>query len=322
MSLSNLDVAIGLLFVFLVISLVCTALNEWFAQIMALRSGTLRNGITQLLEDDLARQFYNHPLISSLRHKGRADQVLNRPGDPSYIPSDLFSAALVDLAAGGGAVDISSVSDVRAAIEKLPEGRARSALTALLDQVADETTDARSVIERWFDDAMDRVSGQYKRRIQIVTIAIAALVTVLVNADAIAITNTLRGDPALRAAIVALAEQTVQQGSFFATPVAGDPPAGGEGTEGDDGTPAANAENGEGVDRERLGRLVDQTEELGLPLGWDDPPDSQPEWLGKVLGLLLTTAAVSLGAPFWFDLLSKVARIRTTGPRPESTVQG
>jgi hypothetical protein len=37
-----------------------------------------------------------------------------------------------------------------------------------------------------------------------------------------------------------------------------------------------------------------------------------------VAGWLITVAAVSLGAPFWFDLLSRLARLRGSGP-PETS---
>ena len=43
--------------------------------------------------------------------------------------------------------------------------------------------------------------------------------------------------------------------------------------------------------------------------------------LVKILGLLMTVAAVSLGAPFWFDLLGKVAQLRSTGKREEPAPQ-
>lgn len=80
---------------------------------------------------------------------------------------------------------------------------------------------------------------------------------------------------------------------------------------------------------------------LRLPLGWDytpiasgcpspealipDPcsegrnlwtfiPGNTPDWLGnilvKLLGWALTTIAISQGAPFWFDLLNRIARGR------------
>lgn len=49
-------------------------------------------------------------------------------------------------------------------------------------------------------------------------------------------------------------------------------------------------------------------------LFWFDP---QPAWYLKVPGLILTWAAVSLGAPFWFDVLNKLVNLRQTGLPPD-----
>ena len=53
---------------------------------------------------------------------------------------------------------------------------------------------------------------------------------------------------------------------------------------------------------------------LPLPLGWnkDGLPDSFYGWLLRVVGLLATTLAVSLGAPFWYDILRKLLDLRKT----------
>jgi hypothetical protein len=44
-----LDVGVGLIFVFLVLGLMCTTVNEWIAQFFDMRATTLREGIKQLL---------------------------------------------------------------------------------------------------------------------------------------------------------------------------------------------------------------------------------------------------------------------------------
>ena len=41
----------------------------------------------------------------------------------------------------------------------------------------------------------------------------------------------------------------------------------------------------------------------------------------NLLGWLLTTAALTMGAPFWFDLLKNVIGLRATGPAPKSTTE-
>ena len=56
-----------------------------------------------------------------------------------------------------------------------------------------------------------------------------------------------------------------------------------------------------------------------FPIGWDAAPSSILDWLKTLLGWIITTAAVSLGAPFWFDLLlGKVANLRGSGGQAQA----
>ena len=50
--------------------------------------------------------------------------------------------------------------------------------------------------------------------------------------------------------------------------------------------------------------------------GWTTPPATASDWILKIVGLLATSFAVSLGAPFWFDTLSKIMQFRATGNPP------
>ena len=63
---------------------------------------------------------------------------------------------------------------------------------------------------------------------------------------------------------------------------------------------------------------VDQLSKLGLPLGWSTLPEDATGWIKKVIGLLITTLAVSLGAPFWFDVLKNFSNLRSSGPPPDT----
>ncbi len=54
----------------------------------------------------------------------------------------------------------------------------------------------------------------------------------------------------------------------------------------------------------------------GIPLGWTAAPRGC-EWANKIIGLILTIFAISLGAPFWFDVLNKIVSIRSVGLSPE-----
>jgi hypothetical protein len=41
-----------------------------------------------------------------------------------------------------------------------------------------------------------------------------------------------------------------------------------------------------------------------------------PQIAAGLVGLLLTTLALSLGAPFWFDILNKIVNVRAVGRTP------
>ncbi|MEL7159476.1 MAG: hypothetical protein AAFN92_01855 [Bacteroidota bacterium] len=72
---------------------------------------------------------------------------------------------------------------------------------------------------------------------------------------------------------------------------------------------------------ELKGLLGNEIAEIRRPLGlgWegvDLRKLSLYDLISKVLGFILTALAVSLGAPFWFDLLKKLVNIRSSGARP------
>jgi hypothetical protein len=79
------------------------------------------------------------------------------------------------------------------------------------------------------------------------------------------------------------------------------------------------------------GEIFKELSETSLPFGYNDRPGIGPgdpdtdlgawlRWLvRKIPGLVVTTFAVALGAPFWFDVLNRLSNLRAAGKRPEST---
>src|SRR5262245_14260437 len=118
---SILDVAIGVMFVFLVLSLVSSVINEWIASVIQQRGKNLFNGIKNLLNDPdftgLAQQLYSHGLIDSIS-KGVAPGAPNRL--PSYMPSSTFALALLDLLSSRGAGEgtAPSLKELQDALDK------------------------------------------------------------------------------------------------------------------------------------------------------------------------------------------------------------
>ncbi len=302
-----LEIFLGLAFVYLLLAVICSALSEWIARIFAMRSKNLEAGIRNLLEDpELVEKVYQHPLLKSFYRKGWFDKLRKRRGGPSYIPSRAFALALLDIAAPADPKDRpKDFEGVRHAVAKcnVLNDKIKTALLVLIDEGAGDLKKARENIENWFDDTMNRVSGWYKRKAQLIVLLLALVLSGALNADTITIATSLSSDSTLRAAVVAAAEETAKA-----------PPA-------DSKTPLA-----------RITELRGELEHLGLPIGWlkssadyVDPrevPIDTLGWFYKILGLLLTTIAVSLGAPFWFDLLNKLVNLRGAGRESDRTSKG
>jgi hypothetical protein len=67
--------------------------------------------------------------------------------------------------------------------------------------------------------------------------------------------------------------------------------------------------------------IEEKLEQVQFPVGWSKEgsrklPDNFADACQKLAGILLTTFALSLGAPFWFDSLNKVINLRSAGKPP------
>ncbi|MBZ5635355.1 MAG: hypothetical protein LAO55_19690 [Acidobacteriia bacterium] len=319
----TLDVVIGMVFIFLALSLVVTAFNELVAAWLKRRPKNLWRGVVRLVGDEgFAKSVYAHPLISSLSQSSSLK--------PSYIPSRTFALAVLDVLTGSGAPPPANAREVTAALAKLPQERQglATALTVMLHDAGDNMDEFKKGLEQWFDNSMERVSGWYKRQTQWMLLAMAAAVTIWANADTIALANKLWSDPAVRSALVTQAQQYVaQEGKESESAPAA------QSKEGPPPPPAEPPSEAPEVDAEsKLEKSMARIENLALPLGWknadnkDDQRDAIPAWADlwpmiakHGLGWLLTTLAISLGAPFWFDMLNKVVSIRASGKAPEES---
>jgi hypothetical protein len=66
---------------------------------------------------------------------------------------------------------------------------------------------ARTNVETWFNDTMDRLTGWYKRRAQVITIILGLVFAILLNVDTVVIATTLWREPLIRDALTAQADK-------------------------------------------------------------------------------------------------------------------
>ncbi len=297
-----LDTAIGLVLVYLLLSLVCTTINEWISGIFTTRAKFLEQGIKRLLAGqqlpplkegaptlDLLKSFYAHPLVDSMVEVHDLTQP-EKDTHPSYLDPRGFASVLMDLVTPKQPGTI-TFADLESGIKDLPAGRVKTALLALVQNANGDLDRAQRNIEAWYNAAMDRVNGWYKRHMQWVTVLVAVSLALATNADTLKISSRLWSDPAYRALSVEVAKKD-----------AGARPAGAN-------QPISQQD----------------TALLENVLGWQNQvPITAMGGVGifeKILGLLLTIVAISLGAPFWFDMLNKIVNLRSAGRSPEETAK-
>lgn len=282
-----LDIAVGMILVYLLLSLILTSVQETIEAWVKSRAANLERAISELLQGDssLVTEFYDHPLIYALHGGKRGEDAAK--SRPSYIPRSTFAAVLIDLKEKG---------ELNADLKRAFDG---------LDRLSGgEIARTRRELERWYDGAMDRASGWYKRATHARLFWLGLGIAILLNVNSVMLAQHLATDPQSRELANRLA--------------------------------ASVAEAGPDVGNDKLNQYHHQLDQIGLPIGWDSaavkriagsfPKKPEPpaeagflyvlNWLGALIALLLgyaiTGLAVTLGAPFWFDLLNKFMVIRST----------
>lgn len=303
MTLQTLDIWISLAGLFALVALLCTGLTECVEAWRKQRAVLLHGAIRMLLGDGsgavgtLLRIFYEHPAINPLyegryappRTRGRVAPVRL----PSYIPARSFALAVLDIAAAGGAPSQVPGPPKGALLARAREygaclgpSLAASQLRLLLDTHGADENAVVDALARWYDTAMERLSGRYKRRTLWIGFASGALLAAVLNIEPLTIANSLRQGSVQTAAVA----QALQQGP--ATPE----------------------------------RVAAELARLDLPVGWRGHSPFDGAYLrGQLPGWLVTGLAAMLGAPFWFDLLNRLTTVRASvkpraeAPAPTST---
>lgn len=298
-----LEVATGLVLIWLIISMATSQVQEAIIEMINLRTTFLEKRLEEMFKDPtMVEQFYQHPLIEPLYTK----TILGKKRKPTNIPNPIFAKAAVDIFLNAGktqndipagtmslAVMKQSMADSLKYIDNKNHIFART-IKYLIPKLDEETTDVetklaeyRGNVETWFDTNMGQATKLYRKYASLIALALGFVIALFFNVDSVAIVNQLWRDPTLRQAIVAQAGNINPEESFSVT------------------------------------GIQDKLNELSLPVGWNDKTTPQDlEGLSlKVLGIFLSGTAASLGAPFWFDILNKMLGIKS-GQESKKTEKG
>ena len=245
------DVAIGLVFIFLIYSLLASIIQEIVGTLFGMRARNLSHAIHRMIEDEntnantgnsekngnfivrflsriwqwikkvalnekkgVVKEFYNQPVIKYLT----SGKLFSKP---SYLnPSD-FSKAILELLKKKG-IDLQK--NEQSTLEKLEHAlrennndldalgaETRQHIKSLLEDAQGDLVQFRSNLEGWFNSTMERASGWYKKNIQITLFIIGMFLAGIFNINTIEIAKLLSVDKDAREEIVQLASSYIEQ---------------------------------------------------------------------------------------------------------------
>ncbi len=293
-----LEVIVGMMFTYLLLSLLGTTINELISSWRGWRGFYLEEGLKRLLKFDedesVFKKFTDNEFYKQLmQHK----TPLRVSRAPEYLSSSNFVSILMNtLKKGKDAV--AKVDDV---IEGLPEGnKLREVLEQFREEAPGEVDKYKERLEAWFDDVMSHTSGWYKRHLQFVTMFVGLSIAMVLNADSFNIYAHLTNNATARASLANMADSYMAANKVVPMPAA---PSDSMTLE------EIKVELQKFTDSEEFSKMSNI-----LGLGWErsDLFVGFDDWLVRVLGWFITALAISLGATFWFNALKKIISIRSS----------
>lgn len=222
----SVDVAAGLVFVYLFMSALATIGREALEGFIKSRARNLEKGLTELLCDqpqdksgkakntayELLKGFYEHPLIMTL-YRGTYTIPPKRNFSqgrklPSYIPADHFAYVVLDMLAekGGQITGSLDPQSILAAAENLDNRRLAKMVQFAIHNSGGDVDKARQFLQTWFDATMDRVSGWYRLETQTILFWISLFACIVLNVNTVVIADSLWRSPSLRKTVELQAE--------------------------------------------------------------------------------------------------------------------
>lgn len=448
-----LDVAIGLVFIYLLYSLLASAISELVATLFAYRSRMLERGLEQMLDGRNYSVYWWDKLLMNIlmaiksvvnkargTDKNKIQSAAIKPGPnqkalaycasfektiisktdickktqlfataitahplyrrsaensvffkkPAYLPASVFTDILIDVLGPEQTDKPVLLKEIATNVDKMAAEASEplndelaKIIRIYLAQANGDMQRFRLLVENWYDETMNRVSGWYKKQTFRVLLIIGFILACIFNVNTIAIVQTLSTNKDVRDAMVKGATEYVKTHPNGPTnkQTASPAPAPADTAKNakqkkaavpaetiDAQKKAADSALRKGIDSVKAVYALIEPHNASLGLGWGDfgfKKDSLTWVKGKdslkkliavekdpvkikalnktlscwekkephngfwhklwyilghinLLGIFLTALAISLGAPFWFDLLNKFINLRVSGAKPEA----
>jgi hypothetical protein len=311
-----LETAIGLALMFFVLATAASAVTETISRAFKKRSKDLERGIKEMLTvrardpdaretkksadknrlaeaNDFFKKFKETSIWQAAEAASGRTLLMRRKVGNSYLSAKSFADAVHEVLTAPATQE--EIAELKRYLDKVPSLKTR--LDVLVRDARRGMLDVKAGLEKWFDETMGRAEGAYKRWASVVLFGVGLFLAVVGNASTTDVARDLWQDSGTRAAVTEAASNL------------GDSPD-------DIGTVS-----------EEMSKLS----EFHLPVGWDvagedpDEADDPVQFLRDspadvvfvtLLGWLLTAVLLMLGAPFWFDLLSRLVSLRSSGAKP------
>jgi hypothetical protein len=243
-----IEVGIGLVLIYLVLSIVVTQINNTVVNVLNLRAENLREWFRDVITDASVRQeLLSHPMINIVKTQAQVEAQkasenrfmrffkgigrwmvgmlvpgasdLRYTSKVSYVDPQTFANVLLSIL----------VEDQRQFVNVPEEDKVKALIAALRARVGDsplekpfeetlETVlktatslqDAQAKLEAWFNGAMNNLSDTFKRRVKTISFIVGLLVAVILNVDTLHVAKTLWNDSTLRESIAVYAERQVR----------------------------------------------------------------------------------------------------------------
>lgn len=339
-----LTVVLGVVFILLLLSLLASTIMEFVSSIFALRGNNLIKALQNMLvgnkkdggavDQEVFKQFKDNPFYKQLSFRYGSDSSKSKP--PSYISSKSFQSILFDILLGNEIVEDQKLEDVLLEkIEALENEDLKKVLRQLWRDSDGKIEVFKKKVEGWYNSVMERATGWYKRSTQYILVGVGFTIAVVLNADTLAIYERLENNPEVAERIASIAESVAQKDTITVNNAI----SAIEEVEGVDTSAASITIDTLAIDvadteKDRMAKVdyntkakeltavVDQINNYRSPLGmgWKNVNFRELEPIDiatKLLGWLVTALAISLGAPFWFDILKKVVNLRSSGKKPD-----
>jgi hypothetical protein len=279
------EVVVGLVVVYYVLGSIVSTITQIITESLETRGAALEKFLIQAAGEKVI-DLKGLPQIKALRPIRYANwwSVFGAGTEEKRVEKIPVSTLV------GGYFDVVGLSckaeyapdELVAVLTALPESEAKEALLHWVSQGVTKIDDLRDRANDYFGGILNQAQATFKARARSIVIILSLLITVALGTDTIDMARDLWNDAALRAAAAAQASAVASQPQN------------------------ASANNFQTVENTlALPLRFSWIQSSGFPANGNLGSDAL--WvLLKVLGLLITAAAVSQGSSFWYDILKRI----------------